>query len=181
MSTALLLALLAVLPAAPWTSARDPAPTRPGQRPVPAGAVDRVLLLDLAGAALHSGASVPGALQALGTAVDLGTTTGRALQHAGRMLLLGAQWSEAWAGGPPHLRTLADCLEPAWTDGTDPLPLLQRAARSIRSDRVRAAQESAARLGVRLVLPLGLCFLPAFVLLGLVPVLLSTGTDLLLG
>jgi hypothetical protein len=32
---------------------------------------------------------------------------------------------------------------------------------------------------VRLVLPLGACFLPAFVLVGLVPVLLALGVDLL--
>jgi pilus assembly protein TadC len=31
---------------------------------------------------------------------------------------------------------------------------------------------------VQLVLPLGLCFLPAFVLLGLVPMLLSLAGDL---
>lgn len=36
-----------------------------------------------------------------------------------------------------------------------------------------------ARLGVRLVLPLGLCLLPAFVLLGIVPFVLSLGGRLL--
>ncbi|WP_418606028.1 hypothetical protein [Georgenia sp. SUBG003] len=45
----------------------------------------------------------------------------------------------------------------------------------------REAQEAAARLGVRLVLPLGLCFLPAFVLLGLVPVVLAAGGAVLGG
>ena len=38
---------------------------------------------------------------------------------------------------------------------------------------------AAARLGVRLVLPLGLCLLPAFVLLGIVPFVLSLGGRLL--
>ncbi|WP_253181950.1 hypothetical protein [Cellulosimicrobium cellulans] len=33
--------------------------------------------------------------------------------------------------------------------------------------------------GVQLVLPLGACFLPAFVLVGLLPVLLSLGSGLL--
>lgn len=32
------------------------------------------------------------------------------------------------------------------------------------------ARGAASRLGVRLVLPLGLCYLPAFVLLGVMPV-----------
>jgi len=47
--------------------------------------------------------------------------------------------------------------------------------------RRSAARTAAARLGVRLVLPLGACFLPAFVLIGLVPVLLALGIDLLSG
>jgi len=42
-----------------------------------------------------------------------------------------------------------------------------------------AAREAAGRLGVRLVLPLGLCFLPAFILIGLVPVILSLAAGLL--
>ncbi len=37
----------------------------------------------------------------------------------------------------------------------------------------RGAERRAAALGVRLVVPLGLCSLPAFVCLGIVPVLLA--------
>ena len=38
-----------------------------------------------------------------------------------------------------------------------------------------AAREAAAALGSKLVLPLGLCFLPAFVVLGIVPTVIATG------
>jgi pilus assembly protein TadC len=38
---------------------------------------------------------------------------------------------------------------------------------------------AAGALGVQLVLPLGLCFLPAFVLLGLVPMILSLAGNLM--
>ncbi|KAE8762071.1 secretion system protein, partial [Georgenia thermotolerans] len=62
-----------------------------------------------------------------------------------------------------------------------PGPLLRRAAEAVRADRQRQAQEAAARLGVRLVLPLGLCFLPAFVLLGIVPVVVAAGGGFLGG
>ncbi|HHW83721.1 MAG TPA: secretion system protein, partial [Actinomycetales bacterium] len=37
-----------------------------------------------------------------------------------------------------------------------------------------------ARLGVRLVLPLGTCYLPAFVLVGVMPVILATGGQFLI-
>ncbi|WP_205739665.1 type II secretion system F family protein [Georgenia sp. SYP-B2076] len=104
---------------------------------------------------------------------------GPALEQAGTALLLGAPWAEAWESAPGMLTPLADALEPAWADGVAPGPLLRRAAESVRAGRHRQAQEAAARLGVRLVLPLGLCFLPAFILLGVFPVVIAAGGPLL--
>jgi len=49
-------------------------------------------------------------------------------------------------------------------------------AQTQREDQSHA--QAAGRLGVRLVLPLGLCHLPAFVLVGLVPVLVSMASGL---
>jgi pilus assembly protein TadC len=48
---------------------------------------------------------------------------------------------------------------------------LQRVADDLRSDSLIATEAAARRAGVLIVLPLGLCFLPAFVLAGLVPVI----------
>ena len=50
---------------------------------------------------------------------------------------------------------------------------------SLRSGRQARDQEAAERLAVRLVVPLGLCHLPAFIALGIVPVVASLGLDLL--
>src|SRR5659263_742093 len=77
------------------------------------------------------------------------------------------------AGVADDLRPIAECLEAAWVQGAAPGPALRARAGVIRRDRRRSAREAAGRLGVHLVLPLGLCLLPAFVLLGLVPVLVS--------
>jgi len=185
--TALTFLALAVVATLPWTltrRTRTRAPTAPGAGTVPVrlGDVDVAVLLDLADAALGAGASVPGTLVALGRALSATAPeaaddrgSGAALGRAGRALLLGAPWAEAWDGAPDGLVPLADALEPAWVDGAAPGPLLRQAAGSVRATRHREAQEAAARLGVRLVLPLGLCFLPAFVLLGLVPVVLAAG------
>lgn len=178
----LLVVGLVVVAAVPWwlggRRAVRPVPGRPRAAPRPVGEVDVAVLLDLADAALTAGASVPGTLRALGRALD-GAPPGAALRQAGAALLLGAPWDEAWAAAPAALVPLADALGPAWTDGIAPGPLLRQAADAVRAGRHRQAQEAAARLGVRLVLPLGLCFLPAFVLLGIIPVVLATGGALL--
>lgn len=176
--TAVALVVLAVVLVLPWTpvSRRVPARSRSRRRSGPTrprAGVDPAVLLDLADAALACGAPVPTVLVALGDVVPGGD--GRVLRRTGSALALGAPWPEAWSDTPEALGPLAVALEPAWVDGVSAGPLLRQAADRIRADRSRDAQEAAARLGVRLVLPLGLCFLPAFVLLGLVPGLLSAG------
>lgn len=152
-----------------------------GRRPAgPSEVPDPAVVLDLVDVALAAGASIPDALHGLGAA--LAPAQGAEdLTAAGTALRLGASWAEAWAGSARLLEPLVTALEPAWVDGADPGPLVRRAAAGVRARRHRAAREAAERLGARLVLPLGLCFLPAFVLLSLVPVLLSGGRSLLGG
>lgn len=152
----------------------DPGPDERGTGPAPA--TDPVAVVELLAVAVESGASVPGALAAVGRV--LGGRTGADLARAGAALLLGASWGAAWAHA---LGTGADLdgLAAAWRTGAAPGPPLRSAAAELRRRRDRGRREAAARLGVRLVVPLGLCFLPAFVLTGLVPVLVSLGRGLL--
>lgn len=171
--------VLSVLAPLPWVlGARRVGSPRhlPGRELQPGRRVDPAVLLDITRAAIVAGASVPSALGALAEALP--REQGRPLHRAVTALRLGAPWSEAWQHAGGEYRDLQRVLEPAWVDGVSPVPLLRQAAETIRARRTARAREAAARLGVRLVLPLGLCLLPAFVLLGLVPVLLSTGTEL---
>ena len=103
---------------------------------------------------------------------------GRALGAAGAALRLGASWEEAWRHCPARLGEVRDALGLVWRSGAGPASVLRAASDQVRRDRRRAVREAAARLGARLVIPLGLCHLPAFVLLGLVPVLISLGRGL---
>ncbi|WP_233404982.1 type II secretion system F family protein [Actinotalea solisilvae] len=123
--------------------------------------------MDLLSAACAAGASLPAALIAVGAAVP--PSSGRALARAGTALRLGSTWDEAWPDGGP----VARALRPGWEDGSAPGPALRAAADAVRRDRHARALEAASRLGVRLVVPLGLCHLPAFVLVGVAPVLVS--------
>ena len=144
-------------------------------------AVDEALVLDLAAAALSAGASVPGVLTALGEALE---EEGAGV--VGRALLLGAPWEEAWqAPDDDQWRArrsrLESCLRPGWEDGASPAALLAATAASLRAGRHARDEEVAERLAVRLVLPLGACHLPAFVILGIAPVVASVGMSMLTG
>ncbi|MFI2702239.1 type II secretion system F family protein [Cellulosimicrobium composti] len=142
-------------------------------------AIETGVLLELLAAAVGSGAAVPRALEVVGTCV--GGRDGVALRAAGAALLLGASWDGAWAGAPARIGVVQRALRPAWVHGAAPASSLRAAAEASRQDRTGAAKTAAARLAVHLVLPLGTCFLPAFVLVGLLPVLLSLGAGLLGG
>lgn len=141
--------------------------------------VDLQVVLALVAAALRSGAGVPRALEATGVAV--GGTDGGMLARAARTLVLGATWDRAWADAPAALAPMVRALRGAWLDGAAPGEALRAAGDEVHHERRSAARTAAARLGVRLVLPLGACYLPSFVLVGLVPVLLALGIDLLTG
>ena len=143
--------------------------------------VDEALVLDLAASALSAGASVPGVLTALGGALQE-----ESAGVVGRALLLGAPWNEAWAAPDDEQwrrrrSRLESCLRPGWEDGASPVALLEATARSLRAGRRARDEEAAERLAVRLVLPLGACHLPAFVILGIAPVVASVGMGMLTG
>ena len=78
---------------------------------------------------------------------------------------------------PTWAAPLRDALEASWTAGTAPDGMLARCATWERRTRLVDARTKAEELSVRLVGPLGVFFLPAFLLLGIAPLLahLMTG------
>lgn len=142
------------------------------ERSAPEAEVPVVVVLALLEAATQAGAALPRALQVVGRAVGDPT-----LERVGGALTLGARWDAAWEG--VRGRVVADALRDAWTSGAAPSGALASAGSRLRRGAAARAKVAAQRLGVQLVLPLGLCLLPAFVLVGLVPVLLSLGVGLL--
>lgn len=100
---------------------------------------------------------------------------GEDLQPVLRAVELGVPDSEAWAAlaGHPQLGPAAVDLARSVESGTQMVEALRSHARVAREHRRSALQLLARSVGVRSVLPLMLCFIPAFLLLGVVPTVVS--------
>lgn len=130
------------------------------------GDTDAALACDLIASALACGASIPRALDALADACAQ-----EPLAWTASSLRLGATWEQAWEEAPTWADPLRDALEASWTAGTAPEGMLARCASWERRTRLIDAKTRAEELSVRLVGPLGAFFLPAFLLLGIAPLL----------
>ncbi|MFC4020983.1 type II secretion system F family protein [Micromonospora sp. GCM10011542] len=142
-------------------------------------AADLPLAADLLAAAMRAGAPVDRSVLAVAEALD-GPLAGR-LSRVGRTLLLGGGPQEAWSAldGVPGAERLAAAALRSANSGAALAGALTRLADDLRADRATAVEASARRAGVLIVLPLGLCFLPAFILAGLVPVIVAVLGDVL--
>lgn len=144
--------------------------------------VDPSVLLDLVAGALASGLPLAAACSAVAAALDPGPDR-TALDRLARALRAGVPAPQAADPLPADLRGLGESAALAEESGADLAGVLRSAARDLRRDRARQAEEAAARLGVSLVLPTGITLLPAFVVLGIVPTVASLlgGTIALVG
>ena len=131
--------------------------------------VDTALVLELLAAQLRVGLAP---LAALGTLAE--ALNSRALHTVCQRLQMGSGWGSAWSGSSAGtFGELRDALAPAYTGGAPSTALLLSLADAHRLSERRAAERAAGKLSVALVVPLGLCSLPAFICLGIVPILIS--------
>jgi pilus assembly protein TadC len=134
--------------------------------------------LDLLAACVSSGALLDSALAAVAGAFD--GPVGALLTDIARLAALGAPPEEAWSAAlrDPRWALVARAVIRAHHSGAALADVLNRVAADLRRDLRAQAETAAARAGVKAVLPLGLCFLPAFLLLGVVPVVAGFTTAL---
>ncbi|UWX96676.1 type II secretion system F family protein [Arthrobacter zhaoxinii] len=158
---------------------------------------DPALMLDLIAAMLEAGQPLSAALAILRDGVDRATSLD--LDRLLQALDLGIPWDAAWqlsagsapagtqrsgtepgsrAGGVPTgqasaLAALGPALRFTAVTGAPSAAVLHSQADALRRRRQTESRRRAAALGVRLVMPLGLCSLPAFVALTVVPLLMS--------
>ncbi|GLX20664.1 type II secretion system F family protein [Streptomyces lavendulae] len=134
---------------------------------------------DLLAACLAAGAGPVEAAEVVGE--SLGGPVGERLALAGAELRLGGEPGAAWGrlAEIPGARGLAECLERAARTGAPAAEPVSRLAAALRADRSRRAGARAQRAAVLVTAPVGLCFLPAFLAVGVAPVVIGMASGLL--
>ena len=124
---------------------------------------------DLVGATVRAGVPPDHALRVC--AAVFGGPIGEEVTRVVTALDLGLPASRAWesAADVPGLEPLARAMARGASRGTSPVSVLERCSTDARRVARTAAQARARSVGVTAAAPLGLCFLPAFVLVSVVP------------
>ncbi|HET7398704.1 MAG TPA: type II secretion system F family protein [Intrasporangium sp.] len=170
------------------TVRRRAVPRRPVRRrgaPTPAGRGDRVSVDDVMAAmvllalAYRSGLPTSAVLERVADQVP--GHGGADLRQVSAAVLWGASEAEAWASVDDRWAPAAAAISLAHVAGLPPGPLLLRAADDARSAQLEQVEVAAARVGVRLVLPLGLVLLPAFCLTTVAPLVLALAVRIVTG
>lgn len=142
---------------------------------------DLPMAIDLLAACLRGGGAWPESVEAVADAV--GGPLGTELTRVAARVRLGADPAEEWLGlaaTDPILAPLGRAAARAATGGAPVAATLARLAQDQRRTARAAASARARTAGVRAVAPLGLCFLPAFILLGIVPAVAGIASNVLL-
>jgi Flp pilus assembly protein TadB len=153
-------------------------PFRRGRSPAEHGLA---LALDLTAAGLRSGRPLCAALTLAARAaappvVDL-------LTRAAALDRLGAPPEEVWSGLPSDgpLGELARVATRSAASGLKLATGLERLAAEVRAERAAAAAIRANRAAVWAVAPLAACFLPSFLCLGVIPVVVGVARQVVGG
>ncbi|MEU9863004.1 type II secretion system F family protein [Streptomyces sp. NPDC047971] len=137
------------------------------------------LAADLLAACVSAGAGPGEAADAVGR--SLGGPVGERLTRTAAELRLGGEPADVWRrfGEIPGAEALARCLERAGSSGAPAAEAVSRHAADLRADRARKAAARAQRAQVLITAPVGLCFLPAFLAVGVAPVVIGLASGLL--
>lgn len=147
-----------------------------------AKAPDALLLAsgwDLLAACLRGGMPVPTAVRAI--AAEVPDPASGALTHTAELLRLGADPVAAWAPAlaEPCTAELARGARRTARSGAALASVAEGLATAVRSGADDLAEARAQRAAIAVAGPLGLCFLPAFLCIGVVPVVIGLATRLM--
>ncbi|MEZ2121814.1 MULTISPECIES: type II secretion system F family protein [unclassified Corynebacterium] len=154
-------------------------PKQPRDHPAQASPLDVAADIELFAACTAAGLPTETVITAVAAAA--GPTTVDAWRTAGALIAVGAPGADAWQV-LTRVRGLDELARIALHSGESGATVsagCERIARRLREDAADEAVGAAERAGVLIALPLTLCFLPAFILLGLVPIVISLGGQLL--
>jgi pilus assembly protein TadC len=154
---------------------REKQPDRVDQREL---ARDAPIVIDLLCAALVSGATIRDSLIAVRDAVTE-SPLHAILERVVAMMELGASPAEAWSPWVTHpvLGQLAQSIIRSHDSGAALVDVMESASRELRREHQRRVERAARSAGVKAVIPLAVCFLPAFFALGVVPIVASLASS----
>jgi pilus assembly protein TadC len=137
--------------------------------------------LDLLSACLRGGLDIGSASSAVSSVAP--EPMASALRRAAQLLTLGADPDAAWSAlaAHPDTESVARVILRSARSGTSMADATAEAAADLRVRADDAAAAAGERAGVMVSGPLGLCFLPAFVCLGIVPVVIGLAGSVLNG
>ncbi|WP_099051179.1 type II secretion system F family protein [Mycobacterium asiaticum] len=137
--------------------------------------------LDVLAVCLAAGMAVSAAAAAASRAAP--PRLASVLRRAADLLALGADPAVAWSAPPDGIDSQTEGLlrlaRRSASSGTALAEGVAELAAQSRHDAAQAAAAAAERAGVLIAGPLGICFLPAFVCLGIVPVIAGLAGDVL--
>lgn len=137
------------------------------------------LAADLLAACISASAGPREAAEAVGE--SLGGPVGEQLVRTAAEIRLGGDPAIAWGrfGAIPGAAALARCLDRAGSTGAPAAEPVARLAEAMRAERASTAVARAQRAAVLITAPVGLCFLPAFLTVGVAPVVIGLAGGLL--
>lgn len=174
---------LLVVPGPSWRTCRIVDPPRRqrnrepvwlGRKPATDDPFAAAASYDLFAVCLRSGLPVGTAAQVVSRSAP--PALARTLAQAADLLSLGADPLQAWTvpdGTEQSAQALASMARRSARAGSSPVRGLVELADGQRGKAEDAAAAASERAGVAISGPLGLCFLPAFVCLGIVPVVMG--------
>lgn len=151
--------------------------SRPSARRAAVSVTELTEALVLLALAYRSGLPTCDVLEAV--AARSSEAVARDLRQVSAALRWGASETEAWAAVDDRWAPAARAVTLASRAGIAPGPLLLRAADDLGGAELERLEISAAKVAVRLVLPLGLVLLPAFVLTTVLPIVAALARQVL--
>ncbi|MGP4054558.1 type II secretion system F family protein [Mycobacterium sp. 4D054] len=178
----LALAVLTLPAASEARVRRGRQPARPVRgRPGPDDVLAVAATLDVLAACLRSGMAVSAAASAVAESAPRGLAA--LLRRAADLTALGADPAHAWSSpdaAPGHaLNAVLRMARRSATSGAALARGVEDLAVQLRAEAADAAGAKAERASVLMAGPLGLCYLPAFLCLGIVPVVAGLAGDVL--
>jgi pilus assembly protein TadC len=142
-------------------------------RPVLAAPEEVAAVIELVAGCLAAGLPMPAALDAASLAGDLATRD--ACLAAAVALRRGAPAAEAWQSwmSDPSLESVARATSRTTQSGAGVADDLRRVAARLRAHRHSRLRSRVQQASVWVVVPLGLFFLPAFVLVAVIPIVIG--------